>query len=137
MLGWASEEPGSILSAVSSRSFFRKGRRLSKTIALLENRRRQRKKRPTVVKAYFSESACGRGASIIMHCFNKVLGRIHQAPRRPAVKLNTCALRKGCLQISSTLVCGAHDSLQRTQMHTPEQDVSLACLPRRNSSAWL
>ena len=34
-------------------------------------------------------------------------------------------------------VCGANDSLQRTQMHTPAQAVSLTCLPRQSCSASL
>ena len=99
LLGRASEEPGSILRAVSSMRFLRKSDRLSEMVALLENSKRQREKRPRAVKAYVLESACNRGAAIVMHCFSKVLGRVHQARRRPAVKLNTCTLRKGCLQI--------------------------------------
>ena len=75
MLGWVSEDPGSILSAASSMCLFRKGDRLSEMVALLENSTRQKGNKSTAVKAYFSESACGRGASILMHCFSKVSAR--------------------------------------------------------------
>ena len=89
------------------------------------------------MKACFSESACGRDASIIMHCFSKVLRRVHQAARRPAIKLNTCTQRKGCLQIVWHFSPWSTDSLQSTQMHSLAQEVSLTCLPTRSCSASL
>ena len=135
MLGWAFEEPGSILNVANSMSLVREGAKLSETVALLENSRRQRRKSPTAVNAYFLKNACGRGASTIMHCFSKVLRRAHQAPRRPAVKLNTCTQRKGCLQIVWHFSPWGTDSLQSTQMHSLAQEDSLTCLPRRSCSA--
>ena len=137
MLGWASEEPGSILSAVSSMRFFKKGDGLSEMVALLESSTRQSWNRPTVMKGHFSESACGRGASIIMHFSSNVLGRVRQAARRPAIKLNTCTQRKGCLLLLWHSSLRGTDSSQRTQMHTPAQEVSLTCLPRRSCPASL
>ena len=137
MLGWISEEPGSILSAVSSMRFFKKGDGLSEMVALLESSTWQSRKRPTVMKGHFSESACGRGASIIMHFSSNVLGRVHQAAHRPAIKLNTCTQRKGCQQIVWHFILRGTDNLQRTQMHTPAQEVSLTCLPTQSCSASL
>ena len=106
-------------------------------VALLKNSTQQKRNKLTAVKAYILESTCGRGASIIMNCCSKALGRVQQAPRRAAVKLNIFTLRKGACKLFGISVCGPHDSLQRTQMHTRAQKVSLTCLPRRSCSASL